>query len=139
MGIRFIAHVRRETKPPECILANGAKLLVPPLIANYVAAGDEITFPRASLAASEETELCVKKKSHFIHSSELYQAPIGSVTLPKKDTRSIFLFPPKCFAGEKDRGDSEILVPRSHRCCRSTCRAQGSGRTQGDCGHPAAV
>lgn len=83
-----IAHVRRDTKPPECILVNGAKLLVPPLIASHVVTGDEITFPLASLSSSEEAELCVKKKSHCAHSPELYQAPIGYVTQPKKDTRN---------------------------------------------------
>jgi len=83
-----IAHVRRETKPPECILVNGAKLLVPPLLASHVAAGDEITFSLASLSASEETEILVNKKSHSAHSPELYQAPISYVAQPKKDTRN---------------------------------------------------
>lgn len=83
-----IAHVRRDTKPPECILVNGAKLLVPPLIASHVVTGDEITFPLASLSSLEEAELCIKKKSHCAHSPELYQAPISYVTQPKKDTRN---------------------------------------------------
>lgn len=83
-----IAHVRRERNPPECILVNGAKLLVPPFIASHIATGDEITFPLDCLSASEETEILVKKKSHFAHSSELYQAPVGYVTQPKKDTRN---------------------------------------------------
>ena len=83
-----IAHVRRERNSPECILVNGAKLLVPPLIASHIATGDEITFSLDGLSASEETEILVKKKSHFAHSSELYQAPIGYVTQPKKDTRN---------------------------------------------------
>jgi hypothetical protein len=83
-----IAHVGGERNPPECILVNGAKLLVPPLIASHIATGDEITFSLDGLSASEETEILVKKKSHFAHSSELYQAPVGYVTQPKKDTRN---------------------------------------------------
>jgi hypothetical protein len=81
-----IGRVRRETNPPECSLVNGAKLLLPPLLAGYLAVGDEITFPVACFSASDVTEIFVKKKSHCVYSSELYQAPIGYVTQPRKDT-----------------------------------------------------
>ena len=81
-----VAHLQRTGSPAECVVANGTKLLLPALLANHLAIGDEIRFP---VAASRplETEIYVKKNSFSSRSSDLYLAPIGHVTHPKKDKR----------------------------------------------------
>jgi hypothetical protein len=81
-----VAHLQRTGSPAECVLANATKLLLPALLANHLAIGDEIRFP---VAASRplETEIYVKKNSFSSRSSDLYLAPIGHVTHPRKDMR----------------------------------------------------
>ena len=82
-----IARVQIGANPPECILANGATLVFPTLLAGYVAAGDEVRFPITSPSAPIRAEIYIKKPSHSGRSRELYHAPIGYVTQPNKDTR----------------------------------------------------
>jgi hypothetical protein len=81
-----VAHLQRAESPAECGLANGTKLLLPARLASHLAIGDEIKFP---VAASRplETEIYVKKNSSSSRSNDLYLAPIGHVTHPKKDKR----------------------------------------------------
>jgi len=81
-----VAHLQRTGSPAECVLANGTKLLLPSHLASHLAIGDEIRFP---VAASRplETEIYVKKNSFSSRSSDLYLAPIGHVTQPRKDKR----------------------------------------------------
>ena len=70
-----------------CVLANQSKLLVPRLLAQYIAIGDEITFPIPSGEASG-TEIYVAKNSTSRTSHCLYQAPIAYVSQPKQDKRN---------------------------------------------------
>ena len=82
-----VAHLQRGENPAECVLANGAKLLMPALLASHLAVGDEIRFPIASPSTLARTEICVEKNPLGGRSRQLYQAPIGYVTQPKIDTR----------------------------------------------------
>jgi hypothetical protein len=81
-----LAHLQRGENPAECVLANGTKLLLPALLASHLAVGDEIRFPVTSPSTAARTEICVEKNSLAGRSRQLYQAPIGYVTLPKVDT-----------------------------------------------------
>lgn len=85
-----VAHLLRGVNPAECTLANGTKLLLSALLAGHIADGDEITFPVASPSAPARTEIFVKRNLRSAQGRELYQAPIGYVTQPKKDTRQQF-------------------------------------------------
>jgi len=70
-----------------CVLANQSKLLVPRLLAQYVAIGDEITFPIPAPDAVGP-EILVTKSAVSETSSRVYQAPIGYVSRPKQDKRN---------------------------------------------------
>ena len=82
-----VAHLLRGVNPAECTLANGTKLLLSALLASHIADGDEITFPVASPSAPARTEIFVRRNLRSAQIPELYQAPIGPVTQPRKDTR----------------------------------------------------
>lgn len=90
VGCQRVAHLLRGVNPAECTLANGTKLLLSGLLASHIAGGDEITFPVASPSAPSQTEILVRRNLRSAWSRELYQAPIGYVTKPKKDTRQKF-------------------------------------------------
>jgi|SRR6516164_4795580 hypothetical protein len=86
-----ITAVHLQDNPPACLLANSTRLLLSRFLAPHLAVGDEIAFPipvpDRSTAAG--TEVIITK-----HSSErdryCYQAPIGYVSLPRKDKRDQF-------------------------------------------------
>ncbi len=81
-----VVRIDRQLDPIACVLSNQSKLLVPRLLAQYIAIGDEITFPIPS-AEARKTEIYVAKKSTWRTSHCLYQAPIGYVSQPKLNKR----------------------------------------------------
>ncbi len=82
-----VVRVEPRQDPAICVLADQSKLLAPRLLAQYIAIGDEITFPIPSGEASG-TEIYVAKNSTWRTSHCLYQAPIAYVSQPKQDKRN---------------------------------------------------
>lgn len=82
-----VVHLERGGNPVECVLASDTKLLLPASLASHLSIGDEISFPVNSPPAPLRTEIRVKKNSFSGRSRELYQAPIGYATEPRKDKR----------------------------------------------------
>lgn len=82
-----VVHLERGGNPVECILASDTKLLLPASLASHLSIGDEISFPVNSPPAPLRTEIRVKKNPFSSRSRELYQAPIGYATEPRKDKR----------------------------------------------------
>src|SRR5579859_7469685 len=74
----------------ECILKQGAPVLVPALLAAYLGSGDEIEIPLVPNQAG--IEIHVRKNASSRRLRELYQAQIGCVTQPKEDKhRELFV------------------------------------------------
>src|SRR5579863_10052970 len=69
----------------ECVLSQGATVLVPAFLAAYLGSGDEIEVPIAPDQAGVEIHVLKNPSSRRMR--ELYQAPIGYVTQPKEDKR----------------------------------------------------
>ena len=82
-----VVHLERGGNPVECVVASDTKLLLPVSLASHLSIGDEISFPVNSPPAPLRTEIRVKKNSFLGRSRELYQAPIGYATEPRKDKR----------------------------------------------------
>src|SRR5438552_10220126 len=80
-----IIGVRQKESAAECVLSQGAPVLVPAFLAAYLGSGDEIELPLGSNQAG--TEIHVRKNGAARRLRELYQAPIGYVTRPKEDKR----------------------------------------------------
>ena len=80
-----IIGVRQKESAAECVLSQGAPVLVPAFLAAYLGSGDEIELPLGSNQAG--TEIHVRKNGAGRRLRELYQAPIGYVTRPKEDKR----------------------------------------------------
>jgi hypothetical protein len=82
-----IAKIERKTERIECAFANGSTILISPFLATQVSVGDEISFPLATQAVHAGTEICVRKRSPATGTRDVYQAPIGYVSRPKRDKR----------------------------------------------------
>ena len=86
---RRVANLNRVSDPPEWVLANGSKVTLPPLIAAHIAPGDDISFPVPN-SSTATAEILVTTNSLTGSCRDVYQAPIGYVTQPKKDKRDEF-------------------------------------------------
>src|SRR6516164_3420214 len=86
---RRVAHINRLTDPSECLLTNGSKITLPPLIAAQIAPRDDVSFPLPN-SSTATAEILVTKNSLTGSRRHVYQAPIGYVTQPKKDKRDEF-------------------------------------------------
>ena len=85
----YCGHLVKLIRQPEavsCVLASGATVLLPCLLASHIAIGDEITF---AIPAGDAigTEIYVSKAISSRMGNSLYLAPIGYVTQPKSDKR----------------------------------------------------
>ncbi|MGH9455898.1 MAG: hypothetical protein ACRD2O_18245, partial [Terriglobia bacterium] len=69
----------------ECVLSQGAPVLLPSFLAAYLSSGDEIEIPFGPNQAG--AEIHIRKNAASRRLRELYQAPIGYVTQPKEDKR----------------------------------------------------
>lgn len=69
----------------ECVLSQGAPVIIPPYLAAYLGSGDEIEIPLGPNRAGVEIHVRKNAASRRIH--ELYQAPLGYVTQPKENKR----------------------------------------------------
>jgi hypothetical protein len=72
----------------ECVLSQGAPVIIPAFLAAYLGFGDEIGIPLGPNRAG--VEIHVRKNAASRRIRELYQAPIGYVTQPKEDKRKEF-------------------------------------------------
>jgi len=80
-----IVGIRQENSgTAECVLGQGAPILVPGVLARYLDAGDEIQIP----LGSGYVEIHVRKPAASRRLRELYYVPIGYVTRPKEDKRN---------------------------------------------------
>jgi hypothetical protein len=70
-----------------CVFPNQTKLLLPRILASYVAIGDEIRFPIPA-ADAVGPEVLVTRNAASGSSRYIYQAPIGYVSHPKQDKRN---------------------------------------------------
>ena len=96
-----VTNLNRLSDPRECVLTNGSKLTLPPLVAAHIARADELSFalPNSSVATAE---ILVTKNSLAGSSRDVYQVPIGYVTQPKKDKRwSTLATRPKAFSRQR--------------------------------------
>src|SRR5262249_44834021 len=84
-----LVHINRLSDPPECLLTNGSKVSLPPLIAAHIAPGDDLSFPLPN-SSTATAEILVTKKSLTRSGRDVYQAAIAYVTQPKKDKRNEF-------------------------------------------------
>ena len=84
-----VAHINRLSEQPQCVLANGSKVTLAPLIAAHVVPGDDVSFPLQN-SSTATAEILVTKNSLASSGRHVYQAPIGYVTQPKKDKRDEF-------------------------------------------------
>jgi hypothetical protein len=103
-----VAHINRLSDPPGCVLANGSRVTLAPLIAAHIAPGDDVSFPlpNSSLATAE---ILVNKDSLARSGRDVYQAPIGYVAQPKKDKRDEFFVAAEVQPG--NLGISSIFLP----------------------------
>jgi hypothetical protein len=78
--------IARQPKAISCALANRSRVLLPLLLANHIAVGDEITYP---IPAEDGvgTEVFVKKVSSAAAGSCIYLVSIEHATQPKLDKR----------------------------------------------------
>jgi hypothetical protein len=84
-----VAHIDRLSDPPECLLTNGSKVTLPPLISAHMVPGDDVSFPLPN-SSTATPEILVTKRSLTGSGRDVYQALIGYVTQPKKDKRDEF-------------------------------------------------
>src|SRR6266542_4184179 len=84
--------IARQPKAISCALANRSRVLLPLLLANRIAVGDEITYP---IPAEDGVgmEVFVKKVSSAGTGACIYLASIEHATQPKLDKRDRVLFP----------------------------------------------
>src|SRR5215469_15718405 len=103
-----VGNLSRLSDPPECVLTNGSKIILAPLIAAHIAPGDDVSFPLPN-SCTATAEILVTKNSLARPGQDVYQAPIGYVTQPKNDKRDEFFV-----AAEVQPGDlviSSIFLP----------------------------
>lgn len=81
-----IASVSRHDDAALCVLANRSSVRLPPFLANYLAAGDEIAFP-LPVEETSGPEILITKCTVSGAAPCLYLAPIGYVNQPKADKR----------------------------------------------------
>jgi hypothetical protein len=104
-----VANLNRLSDPPECLLTNGSKVTLSPLIAAHIAPGDDISFPLPN-SSTATGEILVSKNSLTGGSGrDVYQAPIGYVTQPKKDKRDEFFVATEVQPG--NLGISSMFLP----------------------------
>jgi hypothetical protein len=84
-----VAHINRLSDPPECLLTNGSKVTLAPLIEAHIAPGDDVSFPLPN-SSTASAEILVNKNSLTRSGGDVYQAPIGYVNQSKKDKRDEF-------------------------------------------------
>ncbi len=80
-----VVEIRHEGQRATCLLSEGSPLLVSNFLAGYIAPGDEVEFPIAVDSAGARTEIYIRKTTSSLGTRDLYQAPIGYVTKPRKD------------------------------------------------------
>ncbi len=81
-----ITHIRPANDgSAECVLKQGAPVVVPAFLAAYLGSGDEIEIPLVPDQAG--IEIHIRKNASSRRLRELYQAQIGCVTKPKEDKR----------------------------------------------------
>lgn len=81
-----VASVSRHDDALLCVLANRSSVRLPPFLANYLAAGDEIAFPVPAKETSGP-EIFITKSAVSGAAPCLYLAPIGYVGQPRADKR----------------------------------------------------
>jgi len=80
-----IVAVFRQREAFSCVLANRVRILLPLLLANHIAAGDEVAFP-VPARDGVESEIYATKASSSLRNC-LYLAPIRYATQPRLDKR----------------------------------------------------
>jgi hypothetical protein len=103
-----VGHIDRLSDGPECLLTNGSKVTLPQLIAAHIAPGDDVFFPLPN-SFTATAEILVTKNSLARSGRDVYQAPIGYVTQPKKDKRDEFFVAAE--VRQVNLGISSIFLP----------------------------
>jgi hypothetical protein len=71
----------------ECVFTDGTSILLSNFLASFIRAGDELCFPLALAAADSGTEICRHSPKSQARRQDLFHAPIGYATQPRKDKR----------------------------------------------------
>lgn len=85
-----VAQIIHHSQPPQCLLANGTKASLSPILAVHISPGDTIAFPVLTSALPPSVEIYVARNRLSGGRGDLYQAAIGYVTQPKQDKRGEF-------------------------------------------------
>jgi hypothetical protein len=72
----------------ECVLADGTSILVSNFLASLIRPGDELRFPLAPEATDAGTEIYIRNPNPETRRHDIFQAPIGYATQPRKDKRN---------------------------------------------------
>jgi hypothetical protein len=81
-----ILRIERRLDPPRCVLLNGAEVIPPRSLIQYLQTGDQIAFP-ISTGQQGYAELYVVQRRHTGRDSELFYAPLPFVGGPAQDKR----------------------------------------------------
>ena len=74
-----VANLNRLSNLPECVLANGSKVTLAPLVAAHIARGDDVSFPLPN-SSTATAEILVNKNSQTGSGRDVYQAAISYLT-----------------------------------------------------------
>jgi len=103
-----VAHINRLSDSAECLLTNGSKVTLSPLIAAHIVRGDDVSFPLPD-SSTATAEILVTKNSLANSGRDVYQVPIGYVTQPRKDKRDEFFVAAE--VSPANLGMSSIFLP----------------------------
>jgi hypothetical protein len=104
-----VAQIKQQPNAADCMLINGTTLTLSPFLAAHITPGDDISFPVFASSLTAATEIYVTRNSVSGPARDVYQAPIGYVTQPKKDKRDEFFVAAEVQQGSL--GLSSVLIP----------------------------
>ena len=83
----LVVSIQQQEGPASFVLANQAKILLRPILTDYIGIGDEIAFP-VPTRDTIRAEILITKNSDSGPNRYLYHVPIGYVGQPKQDKRN---------------------------------------------------
>ncbi len=74
----------------ECVFTDGTSILVSNFLASFIRVGDQLRFPLALEATHAATEIYFRNGKPEVRRWDVFHAPIGYATQPRKDKRDSF-------------------------------------------------
>jgi hypothetical protein len=84
---RMVLRTNPRGDKTECAFTDGTSILLSNFLASFIRVGDEMRFPLALEVAGAGTEIHIRNPKPEARSRDIFQAPIGYVTQPKRDKR----------------------------------------------------